>query len=274
MKLFYNNRDLTTQTGLIRIKQIMHDPEMQQDLPTITLLHEGLGCIGMWHDFPEAIALATGLDVLIFDRFGHGNSTMLTSGKIDHDYIDRESFDHLPEILDLCHINTTILFGHSDGGTIALLYASKHPDRVPGIISESAHTFVDDLTTSGIKNAATAFQTSDLRDKFYKYHGKNTDFLFWRWANTWLSEQHAPWNIEKHLTKITCPVLVIQGTDDQYGSKKQPDSIFQNTSGYSEKLMIPKCRHVPHHEKRHLVIEAVSKFIICEVLPEQCVVVN
>jgi pimeloyl-ACP methyl ester carboxylesterase len=261
MTIKINEFDIQTITGRIHVKRISPDTEKKNGGLTLTFLHEGLGCIEMWHDFPEAMVKVTGLDAVVFDRYGYGKSSKLSSGKADSGYLDREAFKHLPEILEICSIKNPFFIGHSDGGTIALLYASRYPEKVSGLVSESAHTFVDTLTTKGISNALKSFETSGLREKLFKYHKDNTDFSFYRWANTWLSSKHLNWDITDQLKKIVCPVLTIQGEKDNYGTYAQPDSITQNVSGISEQLMIEDCFHVPHHEKRNIVVDTIAAFI-------------
>lgn len=259
---------LNLSQGRLRARSIQHTQGNVNSRPVLVFLHEGLGCISMWKDFPEEISKQTGFDALVFDRIGHGKSDSLLSVEKDTEYLDRESFLHLPEVLEACCIDTPFFIGHSDGGTIALKYTAKFPQTVAGVISIAAHTFVDNLTIQGIANAKSNYQSNGLKTKLINHHGNNIDPVFYRWANTWLSDDHFTWNMISELTSITCPVLAVQGIDDHYGTEAQADSIIRAVSGYSEKIMIPDCGHVPHHEKRHLIIDLITAFIINQMQSE------
>jgi len=216
----------------------------------------------MWRDFPEEIALMAGCEVLIYDRLGHGKSDSLPSSSVDTKYLHTESFKFLPAVLSHCDVECCIFLGHSDGGTIALLFSSKYPKLVKGIITEAAHVFVENINIKGVKNTVDNYNTSNFKSNLSKYHGSKVNLMFWRWANTWLSSEFADWNIEKSLNKIKCPVLVVQGEDDEYGTVKQVKSIAGKVGDYSEWLLIPNCRHVPHHQARNIVTSEVSRFIL------------
>lgn len=245
----------------LKVRRLVHEERPVEDRPVLVIMHEGLGCIDMWHDFPSALAEATGCDALVFDRHGYGESDSLPHGEADFSYLYREAWEVLPEVLRVCGVDNCIFFGHSDGGTLSLLYAARYPEKVTAVISEAAHVYVDDLTVAGIYDALRAYETTDFKTKLVKYHGDNAEFMFRRWANTWLSEKHRDWTMEEPLKKINCPVLVIQGREDQYGTLGQVEAIAGTVSGVSEKLLIPECRHVPHHEKRDLVLDGVQCFL-------------
>jgi pimeloyl-ACP methyl ester carboxylesterase len=226
----------------------------------LVFLHEGLGCIELWRDFPEQICRETGLDGFVYDRLGHGKSDSLPHRKTSK-YLHNEALHYLPPLLEACTINEPLLIGHSDGGSIALLHAAYYPDKTAGVITEAAHVFVEDITIEGIKRTVKHYETGKLKDGLAQYHGSKTDLLFRGWANIWLSPEFRTWNIVDELKWITAPTLIIQGTEDEYGTEKQVDAIVNTVSGTSEKLIIPDCGHVPHRQANSIVVERVTEFI-------------
>lgn len=227
--------------------------------PTIIFLHDSLGCIETWRDFPFKLGSLTNCNVFIYDRQGHGGSAPFNS-KRKNDYMEKEA-DVLHEII-CSHIqNHAILFGHSDGGSIALIYTSKYPEKVVGVISESAHIFVENITLEGVKEAATLYESGYLKYKLEKYHGEKTGQLFEAWAKTWLSDEFKSWNIENFLPGVKAPLLVIQGETDEFGSLKQVEGIVNQTGGYSEQLILEGVGHTPHRESNELVLNKSAEFI-------------
>ena len=210
-------------------------------------------------DFPEKLGDLTKCSILIYDRQGHGGSDNF-SDKRSNSYMQKE-VEILSEILTTLHINQPILFGHSDGGSIALLYAAMFPEKVACVISESAHIFVEEITLDGVRKAVKNYTSGELKLKLEKYHNEKTDKLFFAWSNTWLSEDFRNWNIENYLPAIKSPVLVIQGDSDEFGSLKQVEGIVNQTGGYSEQLILEEIRHTPHRESEELVLKKSAKFI-------------
>ncbi|WP_024769225.1 alpha/beta fold hydrolase [Aquimarina macrocephali] len=227
---------------------------------TIIFLHDSLGCVELWKDFPKQIALKTGCNIISYDRQGYGKSAPFITSKRNNDYLKEEAYI-LAKIIQNLELKNVILFGHSDGGSIALLTAALFPEKVIGIITEGAHVFVEQETINGIKAAVLAYQNTSLKEKLYKYHGDKTDAVFRLWAETWLSETYQSWNIEEYLSKIECPSLIIQGEKDEYGTLDQVNSIVKNTSGHSKALLIPDIGHTPHKENSEIVIKNVISFI-------------
>lgn len=228
--------------------------------PTIVFLHDSLGCIDLWRDFPERVGALTQCNVLLYDRQGYGKSCGFTYTKRDNHYLELEA-DILNQLLNYWNIEQPILFGHSDGGSIALLTAAKYPEKIKAIITEGAHVFVEDITVNGIKEAIQLYETTDLKSKLEKYHGSNTEAMFWAWANTWTTEEFRSWNIEHFLPMIQCPTLVIQGEKDEYGSLQQVESIKEKVSGATEKFIIPSIGHTPHKDNPEVVLKKISSFI-------------
>jgi len=227
--------------------------------PTIVFLHEGLGSIGQWQDFPAALCMMTGLGGLVYDRWGYGKSDPVSLPRPVH-YLHEEALGTFPEVLEKCGVGESILVGHSDGGSIALIFASVHPKDVLGVVTEAAHVFVEDVTVKGIEEAVQIYRTTDLPERLSKYHGANTDLMFRGWAETWLSSEFRTWNLEEYLPGVACPVLAIQGADDQYGTPAQVDSIAGKVTGPARKLLIPACGHIPHHEARAVILSEMNRF--------------
>ena len=241
-----------------RVKSIDMAPAKKN--PTLVFLHEGLGCIELWRDFPQAVCESTGCNGLIYDRKGYGGSDTY-GGPWPTDYLTIESQTYLPALLEACNIKDAVLIGHSDGGTIALLAASFCGERIRGLITEAAHIFVEDITLEGIRRAVQAFETTDLKDRLARYHHENTDTVFSRWANRWLSLEFCNWNVEEYLPKITCPLLVLQGEDDEYGTAAQVQRIVSGVSGPVKARLIPRCGHVPHFQARGTVLSEMTNLI-------------
>jgi len=231
-----------------------------KDKPVLVFLHEGLGCIELWRDFPETVCASTGCAGLVYDRKGYGGSDAY-GGPWPQDYLTTESSTYLPGLLKACNINNAVLIGHSDGGTIALLAAAVHGQGICGIITEAAHIFVEDVTLAGIRRAVEAFETTSLQDKLARYHRENTQTVFSRWADRWLSAEFYDWNIEEYLPRITCPLLVLQGADDEYGTAGQVAGIAAQVSGPVQTRLIHACGHVPHFQARDAVLAEMTSFI-------------
>jgi pimeloyl-ACP methyl ester carboxylesterase len=228
--------------------------------PTLIFLHDSLGCIQLWRSFPQHVAALTRCNLLIYDRQGYGTSADFTSLPRDNSYMHREA-DVLYKLIELCNIEQPILFGHSDGGSIALITAAAYPHLLKGIITVGAHIFVEDVTIRSILAAQQAYLTTDLREKLQKYHGAKTDHVFSAWADTWLNPQYRNWSIEQVLPNIICPVLVIQGTNDEYGSIAQVSGIVNNVAGYSESFLVPNAGHNPHKEQPEEIATKTASFI-------------
>ena len=228
--------------------------------PTLIFLHDSLGCIALWRDFPERLSEAAQCNLLVYDRLGYGESAPMPTSHRENSYLEHEA-DVLHSLMAHCGITDAILFGHSDGGSIALLVAAKYPSYIRGVVTEGAHIFVEDITLRGISAAAEAFRTTSLREKLLKYHGSNTDALFEAWAGTWLSPAFRSWNIERFLPKVTCPVLVLQGGADEFGSLAQVQGIVSGVAGPAQQLIIPGIGHTPHKDAPEAVLEATTTFI-------------
>jgi pimeloyl-ACP methyl ester carboxylesterase len=228
--------------------------------PTLVFLHEGLGSIGQWRDFPERICVATGCPALVYDRWGYGRSDPLTESRRP-DYLHDEALLSLPEVLKECAIDKPILIGHSDGGSIAIIYAGTYTQKVAGIITEAAHVFVEDVTVEGIKRAVEIYESTDLKMRLARFHGSNTGLMFRGWADIWLSPEFRDWNIEHYLPNISCPVLAIQGKEDEYGTAAQVEAIVSKVAEPVRRLMIDNCGHIPHVQAVEEVFAEMVNFI-------------
>ena len=224
--------------------------------PVIVFLHEGLGSVAMWKDFPRRLAERTNCGALIYSRYGYGKSDALESPRGPY-YMHHEALEVLPDLLSKLKIGRPILFGHSDGGSIALIYAGAHPAR--GVIVLAPHVFVEDIATAGIRGIQRNYDSGGLRAKLARYHN-DPDSTFRGWSEIWVHPNFRAWNIEEFLPAIQCPVLAIQGLDDEYGSMEHLDRIARQ-SPHAELLKVPACRHSPHIDQPEAVIEASAKFM-------------
>lgn len=226
--------------------------------PTLVFLHEGLGSIAMWRDFPSRVAHATGCTALVYSRYGYGNSAPLQEPRGVR-YLHEEALLALPELLDKLDVDTPILLGHSDGGSIALIHAGAGTRPVAGVITLAAHVMVEDISVSSIAKAKEAYEGTDLREKLMRHHA-DVDSAFWGWNRIWLNPDFRAWNIEEYLSRITCPVLAIQGEDDEYGSMEQLARIGRQVAD-ADLWTLKDCRHSPHRDQPEAVIEAITFFV-------------
>ena len=227
---------------------------------TLVFLHEGLGSIAQWKGFPAALAAASGLPALVYERWGFGHSEPLVLPR-PADYLEREAEQALPEVLAACGIGRPVLIGHSDGGSIALLFAAAFPERPAACITEAAHVFVEEITLAGIRAADALWHSSNLKERLARYHGGQTETVWRGWTETWLRDDFRHWDMTARLPAITCPLLVVQGEDDQYGSPAQVETIVAGSSGPAEPLMVPDCGHSPHDEQGDRVLAAMTLFL-------------
>lgn len=244
----------------VRLAVQRHRCSERADAPTLVFLHDSLGCITTWRDFPEELGRALRADVLLYDRQGYGRSDLFGAVPRQADYMHREA-DVLMALLAAKSVQRPILFGHSDGGTIALLAAAKYPDRFQAVITAGAHVFVEEVTLNGIRAAERQYATTDLRQRLLKHHGERTDALFQAWTRTWQAPFFRDWDITADIRSIRCPVLVLQGTDDAYGTEAQVDAIVAAVGEEARKYMIPGAAHTPHKEAPAITHELVVQFL-------------
>jgi pimeloyl-ACP methyl ester carboxylesterase len=230
-----------------------------KDGPTIVMLHEGLGSVALWKDFPQLLATRTGCGILVYSRYGLGNSERLME-KRPVEFMHHEGEVVLPELLDKLNITRPIVLGHSDGGSIAIIFAGKYLDRPRALILEAPHVFVENLSVASIAQAKVAYLTTDLPQKLARYH-QHVDATFWGWNDIWLDPAFRGWNIEASLPGVTAPVLAIQGADDEYGTLAQLDAVERGVRGPLERLVLAQCKHSPHRDQPQATLEAMARFI-------------
>jgi pimeloyl-ACP methyl ester carboxylesterase len=228
---------------------------------TLVFLHEGLGSIAQWREFPLRLAEATACSALVYNRpsYGRSDATPLPWPiTFMHDHALRE----LPALLTELNVQRMILVGHSDGASISLIYAgtTPHDRRLAGAAVLAPHVFVEEFGLASIREARDAFDNGDLRAGLHRYHGDNTDNVFNGWNSAWLSEEFMNWNIEEYLTHIKVPLLVVQGEDDQYGTLAQVDKICAGAGGPVERLILSDCRHSPHRDQSELLLKGLGEF--------------
>jgi pimeloyl-ACP methyl ester carboxylesterase len=229
------------------------------DRTPIVLLHEGLGSVAMWRDFPAAVAERTSRRVMAYSRFGHGWSDP-PSSRHTIQFMHEEA-ERLPEILDAAAISRAIVLGHSDGGSIALIFAAQHATRTAALILEAPHVFVEDVSVASIERTTAEYAAqANLRSRLGRYHA-NVDSAFRGWSDVWLDPTFREWNLEPYLPRITCPVLLIQGQQDEYGTLRQIDAIQQQVTGPVERLVLPDCGHSPHRDQKDTVLAAIAEYV-------------
>lgn len=243
-------------TDGIAYERSVFDPR----LPTIIFLHDSLGCIQLWRSFPAKLGETANCNTIVYDRLGYGQSSAFKHEDRHLNYMELEA-DKLIELLDKWGLEQAILFGHSDGGSIAIIAAGKYPDRIRAIITEGAHVFVEPITLKGIEEAIDLYAQTDLRVKLAKYHGNKTQKMFDAWSKTWTQPFFKDWNIESFVRTMKCPSLVIQGENDEYGSLAQVNSISEQSGGIVTTLILPDTKHTPHKEKTEVVLTASNEFI-------------
>ncbi len=235
----------------------------RREAPLMVFLHEGLGSVAMWRDFPQRLCDALGCRGLVYSRPGYGRSTPRAPTETwGLDFMHRQAHDVLPALLRALGIDTTTeppwLFGHSDGGSIALLHAARFPGRVAGAVVMAPHIFVEDISVASIEQAARAYMETDLRQRLARYHD-DPDSAFWGWNRAWLSAPFRAWNIEAELGAIGCPLLAVQGVDDEYGTLAQIRGIAQRAP-QTQLLELAACGHSPHKDQPEALIGAVQGF--------------
>jgi len=228
--------------------------------PTIVFLHDSLGSAQLWRDFPSKLSQAAQCNTLVYDRLGYGKSFPMPTHERENNYMETEA-DVLNDILNELNINDVILFGHSDGGTIALITASKYHEKIKAVICEAGHIFVEDITVKGVKDALEAYHTTNLPERLHKYHGDKVPMIVKAWTEIWLSERFRSWNIEYLLKNIKSPLLFIQGEADEYGTLDQVEKTILQVSGSAEKFIIPDAGHTPHKEVPEAVLNKTIEFI-------------
>jgi pimeloyl-ACP methyl ester carboxylesterase len=227
--------------------------------PVLVFLHEGLGSIRQWRDFPARLARATGCRALVYNRYGYGDSDVLAEPRMSPSFMHDEALRSLPDLLSGLEIESPILIGHSDGASIALIHAGAgHPARAVAVMAP--HVFVEDACIRSIEAAKRQFETTDLPRKLGRYH-RDARRTFYLWNDAWLDPRFRGWNIEQYLPGIRCPVMAIQGEDDEYGTMAQLDAIQAKAGGPCEQVRLARCGHSPHRDQPDQALAALTRFI-------------
>ena len=238
----------------LEYQRIEADPEK----PVLVFLHEGLGSITQWRDFPRDVSVATGCPALVYARYGYGQSDALAEPR-PLDFMHTEARVALPELLAALGISNPILIGHSDGASIALIHAGAgHPVR--GVVVEAPHVMIEQHNMNGIRAALHTFESTDLPQKLGRHH-RDAKKMFYGWHDAWMSPEFQRWNIENVLAGIRCPLMAIQGEDDAYGTMAQLDAIARQVSGPCELVKLADCGHTPHKEQRDRTFAAMTRFV-------------
>lgn len=232
--------------------------------PLMIFLHEGLGSVAMWKDFPQRLCEATNCRGLVYSRPGYGQSTPRAEDDIwQPDFMHRQAFEVLPALLKALDIDTEKhkpwLFGHSDGGSIALLFAARYPSDTAGIVVLAPHILVEDVSINSIAQVRVAYQTTDLPQRLARFHD-DVDSAFWGWNDIWLNPSFRHWNLTQAIKTITCPILAVQGLDDEYGTLEQIHGI-KRVLPATQLLELADCGHSPHKDQPDALIDACVAFI-------------
>jgi pimeloyl-ACP methyl ester carboxylesterase len=262
------------------LEYLWHGPGPEQ-APTLVFLHEGLGCVEMWRDFPERLSAQTGWGALVYSRAGYGKSDSIELPR-PVTFMHDEALVVLPKVLKAFGIREVILVGHSDGGSIAIIHAGGSGDsRVRGLILEAPHVFVEEIGVESIRKIGEQYRegeagrmpanrpqdagaptgASSLRSRLARYHGENVDQTFWGWNDVWLNPEFRSWNIEEYLAGIKAPVLLIQGEDDRYGTREQLRRIEAGCKSAVRTVMLEACGHSPHLDQPERSLDAMKKFV-------------
>jgi pimeloyl-ACP methyl ester carboxylesterase len=236
------------------------DPAAPSGRPTLVFLHEGLGSIRQWRDFPEKLAAATGCRALVYDRYGYGQSDVLAEPRRTVRFMHDEALSALPALLESLQVRNPVLIGHSDGASIALIYAGAG-HAVRGVVAMAPHVFIEAVCLTSIAKAAQAFETTDFAERLGRYH-RDARKTFYGWADVWLDPGFKGWDIRAdYLAAVKAPVLAIQGDDDEYGTMAQLDEIARRVKGPCELLKLEHCGHAPFRDQPEKTLDAVARFI-------------
>ncbi len=242
-----------------RLEYAWHGPPAGAG-PTLVFLHEGLGSVSQWRDFPARLAAATGLGALVYSRWGYGQSDPVTLSR-PLTYMHDEGLVVLPELLRTLDVHDAILVGHSDGASIALVHAgSGAAPEVRALVLEAPHVFVEDVSVASIARAAEAFRAGDLRTRLARHHA-DPDGAFWGWNRAWLDPGFRTFDLTAFLPQIRVPVLVIQGAGDEYGTLAQVECIERGCGGPVRRLVLEACGHAPHRDQPERTLESMVEFV-------------
>jgi pimeloyl-ACP methyl ester carboxylesterase len=239
-----------------RLETVRYDGDSAR--PTIVMLHEGLGSVSLWRDLPQRLAERTLCRVVAYSRYGYGRSDVLRERR-EPGYMHHEGEVVLPALLEALGVERPVLFGHSDGASIALICAGAYPELVRALVLEAPHVFVEEISVRSIAEAKTAYATTALPEKLSRHHA-DADATFAGWNDIWLDPRFREWNIEPYADRVRCPVLMIQGDADEYGTTAQLDALAARVAR-TETLLVPGAGHSPHRDAPDVVLERVASFV-------------
>ena len=233
--------------------EVLAIPPSRSECPTLLFLHEGLGSAALWKDFPKVLASRTGWGAVVYSRRGNGFSSPLARPR-NARYMHDEALVVLPALLAALRVEEPVLVGHSDGASIALIYAGEHPGSVRGLVLEAPHVFVEELSLHGIAAIRGVYDRGGLRARMAPHHA-DVDRTFYGWNDVWLSAEFREWNVESYVERVRAPVLALQGLEDEYGTLAQLESIARRAPAPVDRIVLARCGHAPHRE-RHVLVEA------------------
>jgi pimeloyl-ACP methyl ester carboxylesterase len=251
---------INTELGRLYARRWISSANPPRGIAPIVLFHDSLGCVALWRDFPERLALATGRDVVAYDRLGFGQSDP-HPGKLTNRFVVDEANAGFRAICEQLQIGHFVVFGHSVGGGMAIACAATDIDRCDGLIVESAQVFVEPHTLDGIREAKRVFQQPGQLERLKKYHGDKALWVLNAWMDTWLASDFADWNLDAELQQVRCPLLAIYGDRDEYSSLRHPEHIDFLTAGRTTRRVLPEVGHVPHRETNETVVDVVTGWL-------------
>lgn len=254
-----DHRVATEQGRLSARVWIPANPARDADAP-ILLFHDSLGCVELWRDFPEQLAVSTRRSVIAYDGLGFGRSDE-HPGPLPLTFIRDEAETIVPRLCDALGLDTIVAFGHSVGGGMAIATAARWPDRCAALVTESAQSFVEDRTRAGLQAARVEFARPGQLERLARYHGAKARWVLDAWIETWLSPEFADWHLDDDLARVRCPALAIHGDQDEYGSAEHPGRIARLTHGPARAVILEGCGHVPHREQPARVLAEVAGFL-------------
>ena len=253
----FKEQDITIDAASLKVRII---GTLEADRPVWVFLQEGLGSITQWRDFPEDLCAATGMSALVYDRTGYGRSSALARPWPDDFLVQQAHL--LPRLLTKLNIKKPLLFGHSDGGTIALMVSALYPDLPLATVTEAAHVLIEPITKAGLRSLLDkATSEPDFAARLLRHHPQHDVTFITNWVQTWLRPSLSDWSMLDMLPKITCPLLALQGALDEHGTADQINEIVKSVSGPAHSVIIPACGHVPHLETRQSVLDSVTDFL-------------
>jgi pimeloyl-ACP methyl ester carboxylesterase len=249
-----------------RLESVWYGPAPDQ-APTLVFLHEGLGSVSAWRDFPQRLSEACGCGALVFSRLGYGGSDRAPLPRPAR-FMHEAALTELPEVLDRTGVREAVLVGHSDGGSIALIYAGSRSTwscPVRGLLLQAPHVFVEPVCVEAIAAAVRSYRSGDLRNALSRHHATDVDATFRGWSEVWLSPEFRDWNIEAFLPRVEVPILALQGEDDAYGTLRQIEAIAAGAGGFAELVALAKCGHSPHRDRTSRTLEVMASFVRREI---------